>query len=404
VGSLLRVRPKIVRIAPGSLAIVAALLSSACGGGDGPDGSCNGCIGGPVNFGVATADFDRSGHAAVAVVGSDVASRTPYIDVYLSGSNGTYAAPVHYTIPANDDSIIAADLNGDGLPDLVGFDSIDTTGQIPILSNDPAHPGTFVKAQTLTAGGPVGTLAVGDLNGDGLADIAVAAGSEIDVFTQQSAAPGTFSGPQVLSSASTGAVAIGDLNGDGIPDLVLSTAGGLVVLFQSNSSRGSYQSVPLGTIVDAGSRFIEIADLDGDGLNDLVVNGALSASGASATLLVLLQDRQNPGHFLAPVSYPVLSDAFNVVVADLSGSGLPDLVVGASDGVSVLLRNAGQPGAFLAALNYTQSDGTGVAVADVNGDGLPDLIVPGVDPPFPAVMLQDAAHPGTFLKLANLGQ
>jgi hypothetical protein len=47
------------------------------------------------------------------------------------------------------------------------------------------------------------------------------------------------------------------------------------------------------------------------------VNGPLDASGVSSTL-VLLQDKQNPGHFLAPVSYPILGDAFNAVVVDLT--------------------------------------------------------------------------------------
>jgi len=380
---------------------LAAALSS-CGGGN-PNGNCNGCVDGPHNLGIA-ALADRAGSSDVAAVGFNIATGAQYVNVFLRGANAQYAAPVTYTITPKDDLIIAADLNGDGLPDLIGFDSLDSTGHIPILLNDPAHPGTFGTVQTLTAGGTVGVLAVGDLNGDGLNDIAVAAGSEIDVFMQNSQSPGTFSGPVVVSSASTGAVAIGDLNGDKVADIAMSTATGITVLFQSSTTPGSYQAVSLGTSTTAGATFIGIADLDGDGLNDLIVSGPTDGAGVTSSLLVLLQDRQNPGHFLAPASYPTLGDAFNVVVVDLGGTGTmpPDLVVGASDGVSVLLHDPQHPGAFLAAANYTQSDGAGVAVTDVNGDNLPDLIVPGTNPPAVGVMLQDAAHPGRFLALGSL--
>jgi hypothetical protein len=391
-----------VRVRRFLLPCLAAVLSS-CGGGGNPNGNCNGCVDGPHNLGIA-AVADHAGSSDVAAVGSNIATGVQYVNVFLRGANGQYAAPVTYSITPKDDSIVAADLNGDGLPDLIGFNSLDGTGHIPILLNDPAHPGTFGTVQTLTANGTVGVLAVGDLNGDGLNDIAVAAGGEIEVFMQNSQSPGTFAGPAVLSSASTGAVAIGDLNGDKVADIAMSTATGITVLFQSSTTPGSYQAVSLGTTATAGTTFIGIADVDGDGLNDLIVSGPTDASGVTASLLVLLQDKQNPGHFLAPASYPTLGDAFNLVVLDLGGTGTkpPDLIVGASDGVSVLLHDPQHPGAFLAAANYTQTDGTGVAVTDVNGDGLPDLIVAGPNPPAVGVLPQDAAHPGTFLTLGSL--
>jgi hypothetical protein len=388
-----------------ALLLTAITITGGCGGGGG-DGTPY--ISYPVNFAVAAGDFANNGGTEVASVGALIANKTNYIDVFLRGSNGQYLNPVMHTIVPGYTSLISVDLNHDGLPDLVAFNETTNSGLILMLFNDPAQPGTFKTMQTLTVSAPVGTVAVGDLNGDGLIDVAVANGSDVSLFMQSAQAPGTFQGPQIVSSTNTGGVAIGDLNGDHVADIAISTANGLTVLFQSSTTPGTYQAVPLGTFADAGARYIYIADVDGDGLNDLIVSGPADGSGAVSSLLVLLQDKQNPGHFLAPVSYATLGDAFNAVVIDLTGTGHgpPDLIVGASDGASVLLHAPAHPGSFLAAANYTQTDSSGLAVGDVNGDGLPDIIVPNFSGsttlPFPGVLLQDAAHPGQFLALSSL--
>jgi hypothetical protein len=69
---------------------------------------------------------------------------------------------------------------------------------------------------------------------------------------------------------------------------------------------------------------------------------------------VLLQDAASHGQFLAAATYPIATNNLGqcVVVADLNGDALPDVVVGGSDAVSVLLQDTAQPGGFLAAQNY----------------------------------------------------
>jgi hypothetical protein len=383
------------------------LLVSACG--VSPDGTaedgCSGCGRGPANLAIAAVDHNDGLH--LAAVGLDGENHAPYLNVYRRGAGGRYETPVSYAMTAKDVAIIAADLNGDGLPDLVGFNSLDGGGKIPVWLSDVARPGMFVAGPSLNAGRVVNMLAVGDLNGDGRKDIAVSAGARIEVFLQNVAPAGTFSGPTIVSSASTGgAVAIGDLNGDHVADIAMNTAQGVTLLLQNGSAPGSYRAVPLGTGATAGSRFIYIADLDGDGLNDLIVSGPPSASGTVSTLVALLQDKHDPGHFRAPVSYSIAGagDAANVVAVSLSGHGSapPDLVVGGVDGVAVLVHDPQHAGAFLPAVYYTQADGAGLAVADVNGDGLPDIIVPGNNPPAPQVLMQDATHPGSFLDPSDI--
>lgn len=85
-------------------ALLVVMVFSACGGGgSGPNGSCNGCIGGPVNLGVAAVDVGQDGGTEVAV-GFDKSA--PYIEVYSHNANGVYTAPVSYALTPKDDSII----------------------------------------------------------------------------------------------------------------------------------------------------------------------------------------------------------------------------------------------------------------------------------------------------------
>jgi hypothetical protein len=128
---------------------------------------------------------------------------------------------------------------------------------------------------------------------------------------------------------------------------------------------------------------------------------------------VLLQDTAHPGQFLAAVSYPTApgSLAQSIVVTDLNGDGHPDIVIGGTNAVTVLLQNASSLGTFMAAANYTVMNVNQLAIADVNGDGHPDIIVAiglsqtvvnGVVTNNPGVLLQNAGSPGTFGALQDL--
>ena len=97
--------------------------------------------------------------------------------------------------------------------------------------------------------------------------------------------------------------------------------------------------------------------------------------------------------------------------SDLNGDTKPDIVIGGSDAVSVLLQDAALPGAFLAASNFAAEDANQVAVADINGDGLLDIVIAtgpthpvvnGVTTAHPGVLLQSTTTVGTFAAPTNL--
>ena len=96
-----------------------------------------------------------------------------------------------------------------------------------------------------------------------------------------------------------------------------------------------------------------------------------------------------------------------MAVGDLNGDQLPDLVVAnlspsATGSVSVLLQDAAHPGTFLAAANYAAlGQPLSVVIADLNGDGHPDIAL--ADGPAAGVLLQDGALPGTFGPATTVG-
>jgi hypothetical protein len=152
-------------------------------------------------------------------------------------------------------------------------------------------------------------------------------------------------------------VAIGDVNGDGIPDLatVQTTTSGTVSVLLGNGD-GSYQAkkdYPTGSKPTG----VAVADLTGDGILDLVTaNNGTSLNNGTVSVLRVNGD----GSFQSPVNYPAGSAQF-VTVADVNGDGLPDLVVGMKSSVSILLGNG--DGTFQAHVDYTSGVILGMAVA-----------------------------------------
>ena len=242
-------------------------------------------------YAVAVADFNGDGKPDIAVAASGGHS----VLLFLQNAGGGFSGVTPSAIAVNGTpySIAAAALSGGSQDLAVGLG----TGQLAILKGN--GDGTFQAESDYPCGTTPAAIKIADLDGANGPDIAVAdytASSSVIVFLNDGS--GGFGLGTAYPTGDGYAIdlAIGDLNGDGIPDLAVANSGApgypgsLAVL--SNNGSGAFGPASLYYGLQ-GPLSVAIADIDGDGRNDLV--------SADGTGVVHLQSSTNPGTFLAPV-------------------------------------------------------------------------------------------------------
>ena len=309
---------------------------------------------------VVTADFNGDGIPDLAVANSG--SNT--ISILLGNGNGTFTAAASLQTPTAPYRLAVGDFNRDGSVDLAVTLSYSNSVLI-FLGNGN---GAFTASPSTPATGlqPVG-LAVADFNGDGLLDLAVANENSSTVTILLGNGDGTFTAASGSPAVGDYPLAIvqGDLNGDGVPDLAVANYYSNTVSILLGNGDGSFA---LAGSVAAGSypSSLALADLNGDGKLDLVVSNYYSAS-----LTVLLG--KGDGTFTAAASPVTGTYPLAIGVADLNNDGKADLVVANySNSLSVLLGNG--DGTFSTSSTMLSAGSPlALAAADWNGDGIKDF-------------------------------
>lgn len=171
-------------------------------------------------IGPVIADFNGDGKPDVAVANTTGST----VSVFMNNGDGTLAAPVAYTLGGTTPkpvSGIAIDVNGDGKPDMVVGDNTNSLADVFINNGD----GTFAAPVTYTLGGQTWQVTAGDVNGDGKVDLVSAniSTNNISVLLNQLST-------MFYAQASTGNVGIGTTT----PSSLLSV--GSSSQFQVNSS------------------------------------------------------------------------------------------------------------------------------------------------------------------------
>ena len=314
---------------------------------------------------IAIADVNGDGNPDLLTVGEPYDYAFGEVGVLLGTGKGKFGSfATYYTSGTYPTSIALGDVNGDGHADVV----VANYENIAVLFGN--GDGTFQAAQTFGSG--VKAVALADVNGDGKLDLLVAADNSVEVRFGNG--DGTF---QAAQNYGTGGymIAVADVNGDGTLDMLVTTDG--VSVFLGNGD-GTFE--PPQDYASGGNspQSIFVHDVNGDGKPDLIVANLLSNN-----VGVLLGN--GDGTFQPVETYDsggFYADA--AVAADLNGDGIPDLAVANEYGgvsgksvVGVLLGNG--DGTFQAAqtVSLGVSGSSTIAAADVTGSGMPDLIVSG---------------------------
>jgi hypothetical protein len=343
------------------------------------ESEAEGCYG----TGFALVDIDGDGMPdAIVACGNDMA-RQP-VRLFLNRGGQLERVPSWRSADSGYHGHIAvADVDGDGWQDVVvteylGAGGFGTRGGVKLYRN---RHGNLEPLPAWRARESFSSFrcAWGDVDGDGRPDLAVAGGEvyrrlpePVRLYRNRDGWLESEASWQSADSGYAYDVLWEDINGDGWLDLVVACAAAPSRVYLNRG--GQLERIPSWVAQEVEfANSLSAADVDGDGWIDVVIsyNRQLGGSGR----VVLFRNRAGQ---LEPT--PSWRSAFagygsGVVLVDLTGDGLPELVSGAWwDTVRVYLNRAGAFGAEADWRSQTRSVVEAFAFADVNADGLDTVV------------------------------
>jgi len=329
-----------------------------------------------------SADFDSDGRDDVAI-----ADGNGNVEVFFSESDGGWTSPLVLSTGEGPLPLrpVTGDLNGDGLQDLVVSSGAGGGGNwVFVFLNQGNHQ--FAPALSFPSpdGCRLDPVRVGDYDGDGWPDVVVGLArvgescpdGQVGLFRNLGNGDGRLGAPaflQSFGSGQNGDLRLGDFNGDGALDIAVADVTNTVGFFL-NAGNGTFGAPTLNTALApapfqpydlAAARFSPGAD------------GLAVSSGSSSTVVVLgiaCQALTKAGVSIGvSASYGPPTPMSGVL--DVNGDGLPDAFF-SNGGNTDILINQGN-GTFLLASPAIVGQGgiQMITVGDLNGDGAPDLAV-----------------------------
>jgi RHS repeat-associated protein len=297
------------------------------------------------------------------------------ISILRNDGIGSLETPAMLFLDATPRDVALRDVDGDGNLDFVA--PLDSTDQLQVVFGDGTTSGDGATITLGTIDQP-NVADVADLNSDGIPDLIVAGSSGFHVQLGQGDRVFTPLSSLDLPSPASQVVA-GDFNEDGNVDLALAVASPseTLVVIQLGRGDGTFDA-PSNFAVGGSGPFpkplsdLKWLDVNGDGAGDFV---ASDPSSNSIRVLLGVGD----GTFATAVETTVADDPVGLSVVDLNGDAVLDVAVAsAGDGVASVLLGVGD-GRFVDRQDYyLASNPVGLAVIDVSDSGAPNLYSVGL--------------------------
>lgn len=314
---------------------------------------------------ITTADFTGDGKADIAVAYlEDNAVR-----VMIADGNGYFQPAKMYAVGKQPYDVVSGDLNNDGYPDLVTANTAD--GTVSVLVNNGDGTGTFPAAQTYSVGKLPFQVAIGDLNGDGIPDLAVTNYGDNTVSVLWGKLSGSalsyVAGPVLPTGTNPYGVAIADFHHNGMNDIAVTCFGTSQLYVFQNNGGGTFQS-PAIYSTDSKPTSIAIGDFNRDGNLDIV-------TGNSTANDVSFFAGMGDGTFKPAVNSFALNFPDSIAAGDINGDGILDIVAVAPNfNMATVLLGKGD-GTFLPRFDFaTGPQPWAVTLADTNHDGKLDIL------------------------------
>jgi flagellin-like hook-associated protein FlgL len=283
---------------------------------------------------------------------------------------GTYTAGNTYSFGfGSNRSGELADLNGDGKLDMITSNNSPASGIAVRLGNGD---GTF-GAITTTVLIEGAVVKAGDFNGDGKVDIVAVRSGSNPSYVLYGNGDGSFQSPTTVLSGnsdlySTNTVEIGDLNGDGVDDVAFGTNTGVTMLLGSRSGPMTSQLITTGLRTYT----VSLGDINGDGRLDLV-------TGSDENTQDVVAYRNNGNGTFSETQRLNWAGAGGAHLLDRDGDGRLELVTNAAQLGTPVEYSLSSTGQFTQSRVLTQLAGLGILdVRDLDGDGLRDDFVTGL--------------------------
>lgn len=308
---------------------------------------------------ITLADFNHSGYpeTAIAYLEDDV------VRVRLHSYTGAVPA---YSVGSQPYDVVSGDLNGDGYADLVTANVGDGTVSV-LLNKGAGANGTFAPAVPYAVGHDPFQVAIGDLNGDGIPDLAVTNNGDNTVSILYGVHGGTFTtGPTLATGAQPYGIAIGDFSNNGVNDIAVTCYSTSQLYVFPNSGNGTFGS-PNIYATDTNPAGLVVGDFNRDGKLDIVTGNTIAND-------ISFFAGNGDGSFQPGVIGPSLNFPVSIAAGDVNGDGILDIVGVASNFGDVVITLGKGDGTFQPRVEVASGKQPwAVALGDMKGRGKLDI-------------------------------